>query len=66
MIYVPTDSQRVVLILLFHTIYVTPIFFSLKEQDDLKIQDLPPPDTVEDFEPLSDDIFTAPVSLTKG
>ena len=46
-------------------LYVDSVF-SLKEQEDLKIQDLPPVETVDDFDELSDDIFTAPVSLTQG
>ncbi len=32
----------------------------------MKIQDLPPAETVEDFDALPDDVYTAPLSLTKG
>ena len=39
---------------------------SLKEQEDLKIQDLPTAETVETFDDLPEDIFTTPVSLTQG
>ena len=40
--------------------------FSIKENEDLKVQEVTPSELLDEFEPLPEDIFTKPVALTNS